>query len=46
MANHKVNEESMMAEVKSGRRTIATFRKDMDHFMQQLRDIRRIRPKQ
>eukprot|EP00983_Pelagomonas_calceolata_P113817 1160026-Pelagomonas_calceolata.AAC.4 len=35
----------MMTEVKAGRRNIETFRRDMDHFRRQLRDIRKIQPK-
>ncbi len=36
----------MVEEVKSGKRNIMTFRRDMDHFRRQLQDIRRIQPKQ
>jgi len=44
--NRRVSEESMVEEVKSGKRNIMTFRRDMDHFRRQLQDIRRIQPKQ
>jgi len=46
VANRQMSEDSMRAEMVSGKRSIETFRRDLDHFKRQLLDIRRIRPQQ